>query len=388
MRPELPPVRHPLAALFQQAADSLTTSLTVESRSYYHATLRHFLNYLGTKHPPVRFLRQLRRTPHIVDWLALLRSRQPALAKVTHAHHVIRLRRMLEELAWTQAILELTHLVRPDDIPRPDQYLPRPLTAEQDQLIQRELLRRDDRDSNVFLLLRHTGLRIGECIDLSWDCLRSIGQDQWALHVPLGKLQTERLVPVDGFVCQLVHPLRELRSQDPLPADGLLLARPRGRYRLGRHLRASLREIAASVGITSHIVPHQFRHSFGTEMLRAGVSFPAVMRMLGHKTPHMTLRYLEVSTQDLQREFYLAFSDRAISYRHQTSHPRSVLPSPAWPTYSNPSSWLSTLWKCSAVLSSTDHIVVSSIGSPTGLPRSAPKHENSASYRTGHRLAG
>lgn len=306
MKPKLPPVRHPLATLFQRAADSLTTSLTVESRSYYHATLRHFLSYLGTRHRKVRFLRQLRRTPHIVDWLALLRSHQPALAKVTYAHHVIRLRRMLEELAWTQDIPELTHLVRPDDIPRTDQYLPRPLTAEQDQLIQRELLRRDDRDSNVFLLLRHTGMRIGECVDLSLDCLRSIGQDQWALHVPLGKLQTERLVPVDSFVCQLVHRLRELRSQDPLPADGLLLARPRGRYRLGRQLRASLCEIAAAAGITTHIVPHQFRHSFGTEMLRAGVSFPAVMKMLGHKTPQMTLRYLEVSAQDLQREFHLA----------------------------------------------------------------------------------
>jgi hypothetical protein len=34
--------------------------------------------------------------------------------------------------------------------------------------------------------------------------LRSIGQDQWAIHVPLGKLQTERLVPVDSFVCRIV----------------------------------------------------------------------------------------------------------------------------------------------------------------------------------------
>ncbi len=321
MRPKLPPLRHPLAALFQRAAESLTTSLTVDSRSYYHATLRHFLNYLGTKHPQVRFLRQLRRTPHILDWFAMLRSHQPAWAKVTHAHHVIRLRRMLEELAWTQGIPELTHLVRPDDIPRPDQYLPRPLTAEQDQLIQQELLRRDDRDSNVFLLLRHTGMRIGECVDLSWDCLRYIGQDQWALHVPLGKSQTERLVPVDSFVCQLVHRLRGLRSQDPLPADGLLLARPRGRYRLGRQLRDSLCEIVAAVGITTHIVPHQFRHSFGTEMLRAGMSFPAVMKMLGHKTPHMTLRYLEVSAQDLQREFQLA-----------CSQPRHLVPPPKIPT--------------------------------------------------------
>ena len=321
MKRSLPPLQHPLTVLFLRAAESLTTSLTVESMLYYHGTVRHFLSYLGTRHPRVHFLRQLRRDPHILGWLTLLRSHQPPLAKVTFAHHVIRLRRILEELAWTKALPHLTHLVRPDDIPRRDQYLPRPLTIEQDRLIQQELLRRDDRNSNAFLLLRHTGMRIGECIDLSWDCLRCIGPDLWAIHVPLGKLQTERLVPVDAFVCQLVHHLRLLRSQDPLPADGLLLARPRGRYRLGRELRDALREIVAAVGITTHIVPHQFRHSFATEMLRAGVSFPAVMKMLGHTTPNMTLRYLEVSALDLQREFQLA-----------RSHPRHLAPTPRIPT--------------------------------------------------------
>ena len=106
--------------------------------------------------------------------------------------------------------------------------LPRPLTAEQDQLIQDELLRRDDWISNALLLLRHTGMRIGECLDLPLDCLRCIGQDQWAVHVPLGKLRTERLVPADDFVCGIVHRLRLLRSQDALAADGLL--RLRGAY--------------------------------------------------------------------------------------------------------------------------------------------------------------
>ena len=44
MRPKLPPLRHPLATLFQRAAESLTTALTVDSMHYYHGTVRHFLN--------------------------------------------------------------------------------------------------------------------------------------------------------------------------------------------------------------------------------------------------------------------------------------------------------------------------------------------------------
>jgi len=117
--------------------------------------------------------------------------------------------RIREELAWTKGVPLLTRLVRSDDIPSPDRPLPRPLTAEQDQLIQQELLRRDDVHSNALLLLRHTGMRIGECLDLPPDCLRRIDQDQWAIHVPLGKLRTERLVPVDSFVCRIAVTLVE-----------------------------------------------------------------------------------------------------------------------------------------------------------------------------------
>ena len=89
-------------------------------------------------------------------------------------------------------------------------------------MIQQELLRRNDLPANVFLLLRHTGMRIGECVDLSSDCLHAGAPGQWAIHVPLGKMKTERLVPVDSFVCQLVQRLRSLRLLDPTPADGLL----------------------------------------------------------------------------------------------------------------------------------------------------------------------
>jgi integrase len=303
-----PPLQHPLSASFQRAAQSLTTSLSKDAFRFYYGTIRNFLNFLGAQYPHVQSLQQLRRDPHILAWFASLRSHQPSLATITYTIHLFYLRRMLEELAWTEDLPGLTRLIFRQDTPRGEHYLPRPLTADQDRSIQQELLRRDDRNSNAFLLLRHTGMRIGECADLSFDCLRLVGQDDWAIHVPLGKLKTERLVPVDAFVCKLVHRLRLLRSQDPLPADGFLLARPTGRDALIYKLRRVWRNIVAAAGITCRIVPHQLRHSFGTEMLRAGVTLPAVMKLLGHVNPEMTMRYLDVALLDLQREFNLARS--------------------------------------------------------------------------------
>jgi hypothetical protein len=55
-------------------------------------------------------------------------------------------------------------------------------------------------------------------------------------------------------------------------------------------------------------------------MLRAGVSPPAVVKLLGHKSPRMTLQYLEITQQDLQREFLLA-----------RSQPRHIAPPPRVP---------------------------------------------------------
>ena len=314
-RQRLPLPTHPLTKFFAPAAESVTTSMGDSSVTAYRGTVRLFLTYLAARYPEVRSLDQLRRDPHIIAWLTFLRSHNPPLATITRANRVLYLRRMLEELAWTQQLPALAHLISRDDIPRKEHHLPRPLTPEQDQLIQRELVRRNDLLCNALLLLRHTGMRIGELVDLSLDCLRPVGPDQWAIHVPLGKLKTERWVPVDRLVCQLVERIRSLRPPSAPKTGHLLLFRPRGRKMLVRRIRAALRDVANTVGISARIVPHQLRHTYGTEMLRAGVSFAAVIKLLGHKSPHMTLEYLEITQQDLQREFHLA-----------RSHPRHLTP--------------------------------------------------------------
>lgn len=313
------PLVHPLAPVFWRAVESIALSLAPDTVRGYRAATRHFLNYLGAQHPQISALDQLRRDPHILGWLSSLRAETPPLVLAAYVNKLIRLRRIFEELTWLQQIPDLVHLLRREDTPRAEKCLPRAFTLLQDQLIQQELLRRKDLASNVMLLLRHTGMRIGECVDLACDCLHAIGPDQWAIQVPLGKSKTERMVPVDSFVREIVQRLRFLRSLDPFPADGLLLARPRGKVMLTRELRRSLREIASSVGINTRIVPHQFRHTYATEMLRAGVTLPSLMKLLGHTSADMTMRYLKITLPDLQREFHLARSQP----RHLTPKPKS-----------------------------------------------------------------
>ena len=321
-----PPLEHPLAQAFAHAIESLCTALTPSSKRQYDIVVRNFLVYLGAEYPQVTGLELLRRDPHILGWMARLRAQTPPLATATCIARLIALRAICHELAWTHQLAELAHLIRREDIPRTPQRLPRPLSAEQDQLLQQQFMSRNDLGGNVFLLLRHTGMRIGECVDLSYDCLRSTGPNQWAIHVPLGKLKTERMIPVDAFVRDLVHRLRFFRSLDPLPADGRLLAWSGARVSLLARLRDYLHLVCYSAGLPTDIVPHQFRHTYGTEMLRAGVSFAAVMKLLGHTSPRMTMHYVDVTLTDLQREFQRARSQP----RHLAPQPKTS-PAPLRP---------------------------------------------------------
>jgi integrase len=320
-RTRRPPLQHPLAPVFDHAVDSLGVALSLDTTRHYRGTARNFLSYLGADHPEVQRLDQLRREPHILGWMSRLHSQTPALATESYINLLIGLRGICNELAWTEQLSELAHLIRREDIPRPPHRLPRPLTAEQDELLQKEFLRRNDLGGNAFLLIRHTGMRIGECADLSSDCLRCTRPGQWAVHVPLGKLKTERMVPVDSFVCELVQRLRFFRSLDALPADGRLLARPNTKAALLRQFRDYLHQVCHALGLSTRIVPHQLRHTYASEMLRAGVGFPAVMKLLGHTSPEMTMLYLEVTLNDLQREFELA-----------RSKPRHLVPQPRVPS--------------------------------------------------------
>jgi site-specific recombinase XerD len=311
------PLVHPLAEMFFAAIQSVTTSMSDSTKGRYRTTAEYFLRYLSEHHPDVRALDDLRREPHVLGWLTWLASQHPPLVKSTRSLHVISLRRLMEELAWLHERPALVRLFHPDDVPQPAARFPRPLTPEQDRLIQQELLRRNDVTSNALLLIRYTGIRIGECVDLSFDCLRVLAPGQWALHVPLGKLNTERVVPIDDSVCHLVHRLRFFRFLSAVPPDGLLLARRRNRSALLRELRTALTQVRTTLGIARPLVPHMFRHTFATEMMRSGVSFAALMNLLGHSTPKMTLLYSEFTQTDLQREF-----------RAARSQPRHLMPPP------------------------------------------------------------
>src|SRR5262249_26749019 len=194
---------------------------------------------------------------------------------------------------------------------------PKPLSLEEDQQLQQQLRLADTLEMNALRLMRATGIRISECINLPLHCLQQISAQQVALRVPLGKLHSERLVPVDEETQHVVARIVELGALTPVPQHQphtFLLPRywqPETWYGV---LHNTLRDMARAAGCTGRVNPHRLRHSFATEMVRLGVSLPALMQMMGHRDIRMTLRYVEVVQLDLQREFHRAREKTASLY--------------------------------------------------------------------------
>jgi site-specific recombinase XerD len=315
-----------LEQIFDAHLRVLATTLRPNTVRNYRMTTRRFLAYLHTAFPKVRKLSELRRDPHLLGWFRSLCEQDSPLCATSRSIDLIQLRRLLQDLADNGHPLQ-PNLIRREDFPALPRYLPRPLSPEDDQRLQKQLRHTDDLESNALLLIRFTGMRIGECIDLPLDCLRQLSPDQWALHVPLGKLLTERQVPVDDATRCILDRILSLRalfrpSQLEDPPGYLLPRRRRCHQWWYLCLCQTLTDAARTAGCTTSVNPHRMRHTFATTMLRLGVSLPALMQLLGHRDIRMTLRYLEVTQQDLQREFHCARQTAA------ALHPIPKLPLP------------------------------------------------------------
>jgi site-specific recombinase XerD len=59
-----------------------------------------------------------------------------------------------------------------------------------------------------------------------------------------------------------------------------------------------------------HANPHRLRHTCGADMVRAGMSLPALQQLMGHSQITTTMLYVELSPQDIWREYARAIEKR------------------------------------------------------------------------------
>lgn len=159
------------------------------------------------------------------------------------------------------------------------------------------------RDLSITALMLFNGLRSCEVIGLRLEELR-LSEGQFRVR---GKGNKERILPLSDDTMQTLKCYLDTeRPQVDSPFVFLCLkGRQRGRPITPAGIRSLFRHHRrlSKVALAN---PHRFRHSFGSTMVRSGVSLPALMHLMGHSHIHTTMLYVSLSPEDVRREYQQA----------------------------------------------------------------------------------
>ena len=281
---------------------------TAESYGY---RLSHLLRFLETRFPEIRWWREVRRR-HMEEWVVALATRRPPLAASSRRLLLGAAKTFLRWLAESGTIDPALMLLGPRDLPRLEKILPKALSEAVDLRLIEQLRKSTSLRAKALLIMRFTGMRIGEFLALERNALVKTGDERWTMRVPVGKLHRDRIVPVGREVADLVAEVERLTAGSRRPCLSGTFERmfivASGRPISEDSLREALAEECASAGIKERVWPHRLRHTYATDLVRRGMHFVAVKALLGHQSLEMTLRYVSMTQADVASAFHAAMA--------------------------------------------------------------------------------
>ena len=168
---------------------------------------------------------------------------------------------------------------------------------EQYALLRAVQAKRRKRDIALITLMLNTGLRVSEVSQLRLTDL-SLSERKGIVSVRGGKGGKHRSVPLNADARRVIKSYLQERSE----ATGSALfvgqrggaLQPPGIYYLIKRYAYDAR--------LQDVTPHTLRHTFGKNLIDAGVSLDRVAQLLGHESVNTTRIYTVPSEQDLQQD--------------------------------------------------------------------------------------
>lgn len=141
----------------------------------------------------------------------------------------------------------------------------------------------------VFTLL-DAGLRVSELADLTKEKL------DWQAHRiiiygkggPYGSKSKRRIIPLSARVQPLLEGHLSLHDSFNMSV---------------RTIQRIIKRVANRANISRKVSPHVLRHTFAVVCVQKGISLPSLQRLLGHDHLTTTEIYLNLSPEDVIREF-------------------------------------------------------------------------------------
>lgn len=282
--------------LLSQIADYLETGssgkqLSPNTIKAYRIDLQQFWNFTGGVWADQAMLNQYIKylNQHFAP-----RSAKRKLASIRAFYHEMKVKGELEENPFERLHIRIHS---PRQLPRviPSQTVHDLLQSAYDSYItgNRWILR----DIVVLELLFSTGLRVSELCALSKDTFHLA--DNGLRLLINGKGRKERIIQIT--TPELIHLTRIYYNEfsREIQEQGAILFNQKGHSLAPQSVRRIINKYLKQIGVTSHVTPHMFRHTFATSLLEAGLDIRYIQSLLGHSSISTTQIYTHVTVNRL-----------------------------------------------------------------------------------------
>lgn len=153
------------------------------------------------------------------------------------------------------------------------------------------------RDITIIEILFTTGIRVSELCNIKQD---NINIQTGNIKIK-GKGDKERIIQIcDNEVKKILKEYLYLFSQE-IEESKYFLVNRLGNQISEQSVRLMIKKYQKLSGISKHITPHMFRHSFATLLLEEGVDVRYIQHMLGHSSISTTQIYTQVNMKQQKK---------------------------------------------------------------------------------------
>ena len=287
----------------------------------YLVTLRHFSQFIAEQHAQEATADVVTREL-LIDYLHYLNSGK---GSVTTRHQRLVLLRAFFESANINGWLKTPpHLIRDEDVPKTSKPAPRFIPPEVLEQLNQHLDSLPLPVARMVLVVQECGLRVGELLQLRFDCIEQDSKGDWYLRHTDHKMKKEQVKPISKDIAGVIQEQQSyIRNNLPKDYAHLFCGNQRGRGTPDSSGRPSFRPVArvmssktfqrylqelgkehdicTASGDLWHFSSHQFRHTVGAQMINNGVPPHIIQRYLGHESPEMTMRYAHIHDETMKK---------------------------------------------------------------------------------------
>ncbi|MDD2531586.1 MAG: tyrosine-type recombinase/integrase [Candidatus ainarchaeum sp.] len=177
-------------------------------------------------------------------------------------------------------------------IPKKSKTLPKVLTRDEIKIIFNNT--RFGRNRLMLQFMYGSGCRVSEVTKIKVDDLNL--KEKIAM-IKGGKGDKDRIIILSK---EWIHGIKKYLNKKKIKSE-FVFSKKNGKPLTTDTIQRIVREASKRAGLTKHVTPHCFRHSYATHLLETGTNIRYIQTLLGHSNLNTTQIYTNVANQQLKK---------------------------------------------------------------------------------------